>query len=82
MIFGLTLLSVFVIITTIITASGKPKVSMIVALIVVPIDIALNLTLIPFYELKGETYITTNSIFGGENKYAYAIIVCKIKLSP
>ena len=65
LIFGLTFLSVFVILTTIITASGKPKVSMIIALMLVPIDIALNLTLIPIYELKGAALATTITAFIG-----------------
>ena len=65
LIFGLTFLSVFVILTTIITASGKPKVSMIVALMLVPIDIVLNLTLIPIYELKGAALATTITAFIG-----------------
>ena len=64
-IFGLTLLSVFVILTTIITASGKPKVSMTVALMLVPIDIVLNLTLIPIYELRGAALATTITAFIG-----------------
>lgn len=63
LIFGLTFLSVFVILTTIITASGKPKISMIVALMLVPIDIVLNLTLIPIYELKGAALATTITAF-------------------
>jgi len=65
LIFGLSFLSVFVILTTIITASGKPNVSMIVALILVPIDIVLNLTLIPIYELKGAALATTITAFIG-----------------
>lgn len=65
LIFGLTFLSVFVILTTIIIASGKPKVSMIVALMLVPIDIVLNLTLIPIYELKGAALATTITAFIG-----------------
>ena len=65
LIFGLTFLSVFVILTTIITASGKPKISMIVALMLVPIDIVLNLTLIPIYELKGAALATTITAFIG-----------------
>jgi O-antigen/teichoic acid export membrane protein len=65
LIFGLTFLSIFVILTTIITASGKPKVSMIFALILVPIDIVLNLTLIPIYELKGAALATTITAFIG-----------------
>jgi len=65
LIFGLTFLSVFVILATIITASGKPKVSMIIALMLVPIDIVLNLTLIPTYELKGAALATTITAFIG-----------------
>ena len=65
LIFGLTFLSVLVILTTIITASGKPKVSMIVALMLVPIDIVLNLTLIPIYELRGAALATTITAFIG-----------------
>jgi O-antigen/teichoic acid export membrane protein len=65
LIFGLTFLAVFVIITTIITASGKPKVSMIVALMLVPIDVVLNLTLIPIFELKGAALATTITAFIG-----------------
>ena len=62
---GLTFLTLFVILTTIITASGKPKVSMTVALILIPIDIVLNLTLIPIYELRGAALATTITAFIG-----------------
>ena len=83
LIFGLSFLSVFVILNTIITASGKPKVSMIVALMMVPIDIVLNLTLIPIYELKGAALATTITAFIGlVIAAAYVFMRFKTLMSP
>lgn len=59
LIFGITFLSVFVSLATIITASGKPKVSMGIALSLVPIAAVLNLMLVPEYQLEGAALATT-----------------------
>ena len=65
LIFGITFLTVFITLATIITGSGKPKVSMGIALSLVPTGIALNLLLIPKYQLEGAALATTMTAFIG-----------------
>lgn len=65
LIFGITFLTVFVTLATIITGSGKPKVSMGIALSLVPICIALNSVLVPRYQLEGAALATTLTAFIG-----------------
>lgn len=65
LIFGLTFLSVFVILTTIITAGNEPNISMTFALLLIPIYFILNLRLIPLYNLEGAALATTITGFIG-----------------
>lgn len=65
LIFGITFLTVFITLATIITGSGKPKVSMGIALPLVPICIALNSLLVPKYQLEGAALATTMTAFIG-----------------
>lgn len=53
LIYGLAFFSVFGMLTAVINASGRPKVSMLIAFVLIPIHIILNLLLIPYYELVG-----------------------------
>jgi stage V sporulation protein B len=63
--FGLLFLSLFTILSTIIAASGRPKTAMAFMLMVIPVDIFLNLLLIPHYRLLGAAWATTTSCFLG-----------------
>jgi len=65
LIFGISIFSVFMILSTIIMATGRPKISMIIALGIVPINIVLNYMLIPRYELVGAALATLVSFLGG-----------------
>jgi len=65
LVIGLGFLTVFQILTTIITASGRPKISMIIVLLLVPIAVSLNLFLVPIYELNGAAIsIVVTSLLG------------------
>lgn len=59
LIFGITFITIFYVLATIITGSGNPRVSMAMALSLVPIDVGLNLLLIPEYGLEGAATATT-----------------------
>ena len=59
LIFGLTFLCLFIILTTIITASGKPKVSLFMVLILLFVNVLLNMTLVSIYGLAGAAVATT-----------------------
>lgn len=59
LIFGITFITIFYVLATIITGSGNPGVSMAMALSLVPIDVGLNLLLIPEYGLEGAATATT-----------------------
>ncbi len=59
LIFGLTFLCLFIILTTVITASGKPKISLVMVLVLLVINILLNTTLVPIYGLSGAALATT-----------------------
>lgn len=65
LIFGMAFFSVFLLLTTIINASGSPIISMIFVIIMIPIDIVLNLMLIPRFQLVGAAMATSISIFVG-----------------
>jgi len=65
LIFGFIFFSVFAVLTTIIIGGGKPKVSMTIALMLIPLDVILNLTLIPAYGLEGAALATTITAFVG-----------------
>jgi len=65
LIFGLTFLCLFIILTTVITASGKPRISLVMILILLAINILLNTTLVPIYGLIGAAVATTITGFLG-----------------
>ncbi|MFH1722902.1 MAG: flippase [Candidatus Altiarchaeota archaeon] len=65
LIFGLTILSFFLILSTVITASGKPLVAMMFSLMLIPINVFLNMVLIPVYDLEGAAGATTITAFIG-----------------
>jgi O-antigen/teichoic acid export membrane protein len=59
LVFGLAFLAVFLVLAHIIMGGGKPNVVFGIALPLVAMDIALNITLIPRYELMGAAWATT-----------------------
>lgn len=65
LIFGLTFLSLFITLTTIITASGKPWISLSIASVSLGTDIFLNVILVPVYRLTGAAAATTITCFMG-----------------
>jgi stage V sporulation protein B len=65
LIFGMSFFSVFTLLVTIINASGRPAVSMIFAIIIIPVSVVLNLILIPAYQLVGAAMATSISILFG-----------------
>lgn len=65
LVFGFLFLSMFTIASTVITASGKPKVAMAFMLLVIPLDVLMNGILIPYYHLIGAALATTVSCFVG-----------------
>ena len=65
LIFGIAFFSLFFILTTIVSAAGKPKVCLYFALIVLFLDIWLNYLFIPRYEMKGAALATTISLCVG-----------------
>lgn len=65
LIFGLTFLCLFIILTTVITASGKPKVSLAMVLVLLLVNIVLNRTLVSIYGLTGAAVATTITGFLG-----------------
>ncbi len=65
LIFGLGFFALFLVLTTIISGSGHPKVSMGVSLLILMVSILLNLNLIPKYNLVGAAIATTISAFLG-----------------
>ncbi len=65
LIFGLTFLSLFIILTTVITASGKPRISLAMVVALLLVDILLNRTLVPIYGLIGAAIATTITGFMG-----------------
>ena len=65
LIWGMSFLIATVILTTIINGIGRPKVSMLILLPMIPIDIVLNYILIPRYGLQGAATATTVTTFIG-----------------
>ena len=59
LIFGLTFLCLFIILTTVITASGKPRISLGIVLVLLVVNIILNRTLVSIYGLIGAAIATT-----------------------
>jgi O-antigen/teichoic acid export membrane protein len=65
LIFGLTFLCLFIILTTVITASGKPSISLAMVLVLLVVNIVLNKTLVSIYGLIGAAMATTITGFLG-----------------
>jgi len=65
LVFGLGLLSVFFVLANVIMGSGRPKVTLGMALPMIGVDIALNTFLIPRYGLVGASWATTITGFLG-----------------
>ena len=65
LVFGLGFFTILSIMTTIITASGRPRVSMLIVFVLVPICIVFNVFLIPVYHLDGAALATTLTSFFG-----------------
>jgi stage V sporulation protein B len=65
LVFGFLFLSMLTILCTVIAASGRPKTAMSFMFIAIPLDILLNLLLIPRYQLLGAAWATTISCFVG-----------------
>ncbi len=63
--YGMLLFGVLYVVTTIISASGRPAVSLIIAAITLGLSGALNSMLIPSYGLVGAAIATTASMFVG-----------------
>lgn len=59
LVFGLGFFTMLSLMTTIITASGRPQISMLIALVLVPLSIVFNIILIPIYHLEGAALATT-----------------------
>jgi O-antigen/teichoic acid export membrane protein len=59
LVFGLGLLALFDILTTAAMASGGVTVAMVIGLALVPVDVVLNLSLIPTLKLQGAALATT-----------------------
>ncbi|MBE9593465.1 MAG: polysaccharide biosynthesis C-terminal domain-containing protein, partial [Proteobacteria bacterium] len=59
LVFGLGFFTILTILTTIITASGRARVSMLIALALVPLCVVSNMFLIPIYQLEGAALATT-----------------------
>jgi len=61
LIVGISLLSLFAILTTIISAAGKPRVSMYIGIVIIIIDYIFNIYLIPTWGIVGAAAATTLS---------------------
>jgi len=83
LIFGLSFFSVLMILSTIIMATGRPKTSMILAIGIVPVNIALNFILIPRYQLAGAALaVSISFLFGLSIAAAYVYARFKTLISP
>jgi len=65
LVWGMSFLVLIVILTTIINAMGKPKLSMFIMLLLVPMDVMLNYIFIPRFLLIGAAFATTLATFTG-----------------
>ena len=65
LIWGISSLTIFLVLTTIVTAVGRPRIAIIVTLFLVPVNIILNMILIPKYELMGAAISTTVTTIAG-----------------
>jgi O-antigen/teichoic acid export membrane protein len=65
LVFGISFSVVLSVLSTVVLGSGSPRVVMIFSLILLPLDIALNLFLIPRYGLVGAASATTLTFLSG-----------------
>ena len=65
LVFGISFSVTLGVLSTVVIGSGSPRVAMTFALILLPLDIALNLFLIPRYGLVGAASATTLTFLGG-----------------
>lgn len=65
LIFGITFITIFYILSMTIIGGGDPKSPMMIAIVLVLLDITLNLLLIPKFELEGAAIATTATCFIG-----------------
>lgn len=65
LVFGIAAFTLFSILTTVINASGMPRVSMMIAVVLIPLAAILNWLLIPAYQLEGAAIATTITGFLG-----------------
>ena len=63
--FGMLFFGMLFVITTIVSASGQPKISLLLGVITLVLSAALNALLIPIYGLVGAAAATTVSMFAG-----------------
>jgi O-antigen/teichoic acid export membrane protein len=71
--FALFFLALFVVLSTAISASDKPKVSLAIGLAAVAIDVALNIALVPLFSMNGAAFSTLiASLFAFLVAFAYA----------
>ena len=75
LIFGVTFLTFFSVLAAVINGSGKPKTSMALACAVLPLDVLLNLLLVPRFGLSGAAAATT--LTGLAGMIAAALVVQK-----
>lgn len=65
LVFGVAAFTLFSILTTVINAAGTPRVSMMIAVVLIPLAAILNWLLIPAYRLEGAAIATTITGFLG-----------------
>jgi stage V sporulation protein B len=65
LIFGFLFVSVFSILSAVITAIGRPRLSLTFVLLIVPINLVLNFILIPRYQIVGAALATSISFLAG-----------------
>ncbi len=79
LIFGISFITVFSVLTTVVTGAGRPKTALAMVMVLVPLDIVLNLVLIPRYALRGAALATTITCFLG---MFIALIYVRTKFGP
>jgi len=65
LIFGISFMTVFSVLASVVTGAGRPRTAMTMVLVLVPLDVVLNLILIPRYALRGAALATTITCFLG-----------------
>ena len=82
LVFGAAFYSIFLILSTIISGSGKPGTTMLFSIIVLLVDFILNFFLVPVYSLDGAAYaITISMLFGCIVAGAYVFNKFKVLVS-